>query len=671
VNGSFNFTIQATDSVGNVGDRAYAMNVGTSSLTINPASLPPGTQGVAYAQGVNATGGTAPYTFAISAGALPAGLSLNTGTGAITGTPTAGGTANFTIRGTDSLGNTGTRPYALTIGTASLTVNPASLPNTSQGLAYAQTISSTGGTGPYTFAVSAGALPAGLALNSATGAITGSPTASGAASFTVRATDSVGNVGARAYTFNVGGSSLTLNPPSLAAASYRTPYNQSMSVVGGTAPFAFTVLSGALPPGLVLNPTTGAITGSPTTEGSFAFTILVTDSLGNFGTRAYALSTQRSNPADDPEVRGLVASQAAAARRFADTQSTNVMRRLEALRDRTERCGFDFGVVPIALDGAAPEALRAGPMVDTTQPMGLPGEMTTRREPVLGCDPHLRGSIVSLWANGSLQLGKLESSGGSVGNKFSTSGVTAGIDAFVTDRVAVGAAIGYGFDETDIGQNGTRSDAYNVNGMAYASYKAFANVFIDIVAGYGALSFDNRRWVELDQSFVSGSRAGSTLFGSAAVTAEFRPGIFKLAPYARLDASATRLDGYAEDSATSQALTFDKTRFQTVAGAVGLRASFDMRGDAGLFTPMLRVEYKRALDGAFTQGMSYSDTLGASYAFDHARSTRHQLMAAIGLRGQLSDAMSFELEYGVSASPDQDAWKWQGHSIRGVARWMF
>ena len=92
------------------------------------------------------------------------------------GTPTAAGAANFTVQAVDSLGNTGTRAYAMNIGTVLLTVNPATLPATVVGHGYSQTVSATGGTGPYTFTISTGALPPGLTLDPATGVISGTPT---------------------------------------------------------------------------------------------------------------------------------------------------------------------------------------------------------------------------------------------------------------------------------------------------------------------------------------------------------------------------------------------------------------------------------------------------------------------------------------------------------------
>lgn len=86
------------------------------SITLSPPSLPNGAIGIPYNQTISARGGTAPYTFAITNGALPQGLSLNT-TGLISGTPTTQEVTTFTITATDSAGCTGSMSYSITIGT--------------------------------------------------------------------------------------------------------------------------------------------------------------------------------------------------------------------------------------------------------------------------------------------------------------------------------------------------------------------------------------------------------------------------------------------------------------------------------------------------------------------------------------------------------------------------
>src|SRR5580692_9656832 len=285
------------------GSGGYTVDIGTASLTVNPTSLPNGTQGVAYNHSVSASGGTGPYTFALTSGSLPAGLSLNTGTGAITGTPTGTGPSTFTIQATDSLNDTGSRTYTINIGTNSLSVNPASLPAGTQGSAYSQTLTASGGSAPYTFAVTAGSLPSGLSLGSG-GAITGTPSASGTFNFTVQATDTTANTGSRAYSLTINLVPLTLNPATLPAGTQGTPYSQSVTASGGSAPYSYAIISGGLPPGLALNTNSGAITGTPTTGGSYTFTVQATDTTPNTGSRTYTVNIGTNsltvNPASLP-----------------------------------------------------------------------------------------------------------------------------------------------------------------------------------------------------------------------------------------------------------------------------------------------------------------------------------------------------------------------------------
>ncbi len=174
-------------------------------ITVNPATLPNGAVGTAYNQMVSAAGGTSPYVFSISSGALPTGLILNSATGAIAGTPTTAGTFTFTITATDASGCFGSRLYSITIaspGCPVITVSPATLPPGIVLFPYSQTITASGGTAPYTFIVASGALPSGLTLSSS-GVISGAPQQSGLFNFTIRATDANGCQGSRAYSLAI------------------------------------------------------------------------------------------------------------------------------------------------------------------------------------------------------------------------------------------------------------------------------------------------------------------------------------------------------------------------------------------------------------------------------------------------------------------------------------
>src|SRR5262249_22155489 len=113
--GTFNFTVTATDTNGCPGSQAYTLVIGNCpAITITPSTLPSGTVGTAYNQTLTATGGTPNYSFSLSAGALPAGLTLSA-TGMLAGTPGAAGSFNFTVRATDQNGCFGERAYTLTL----------------------------------------------------------------------------------------------------------------------------------------------------------------------------------------------------------------------------------------------------------------------------------------------------------------------------------------------------------------------------------------------------------------------------------------------------------------------------------------------------------------------------------------------------------------------------
>jgi hypothetical protein len=175
-------------------------------ITVNPATLPDGAVGAPYNQVVSATGGMSPYVFAVSSGALPGGLILNPATGSITGTPTAPGTFTFSITATDSTGCSGSRLYTMTIASAGcsvITLSPSTLPPGTAQTFYSQFVTASGGTGTYVYTVSAGALPNGFTLNPATGLISGSTLQSGLFNFTIRATDTMGCIGARPYSIAI------------------------------------------------------------------------------------------------------------------------------------------------------------------------------------------------------------------------------------------------------------------------------------------------------------------------------------------------------------------------------------------------------------------------------------------------------------------------------------
>jgi hypothetical protein len=177
--------------------------------TLTTLSLPDGMVSMNYQQALTVSAGTQPYTFSVVQGALPAGLSLHSRSGIISGIPTQAGSFTVTLQVVDTVGRSSAQTYTIVVAPAAvlpLTLSPSALPAGAVGVPYQAVISAQGGTGSgYTYAIISGALPPGLSLN-AFGVISGTPVALGSTTFTIIALDSGGNTGSATFT-------LTIAPP--------------------------------------------------------------------------------------------------------------------------------------------------------------------------------------------------------------------------------------------------------------------------------------------------------------------------------------------------------------------------------------------------------------------------------------------------------------------------
>src|SRR5204862_62956 len=204
--GTSNFTVQVIDSSSGKASKAFTLTINSTAppLSITTASpLPSGTVGTVYSQTLAATGGTAPYAWSVISGSLPAGLTLNATSGAISGTPTTAGTSNFTVQVIDSSSGKASKAFTLTINSTvpPLSITTASpLPSGTVGTVYSQTRAAARGAAPYGWSVISGSLPAGLTLNATSGAISGTPTTAGTSNFTVQVIDSSSGKASKAFT---------------------------------------------------------------------------------------------------------------------------------------------------------------------------------------------------------------------------------------------------------------------------------------------------------------------------------------------------------------------------------------------------------------------------------------------------------------------------------------
>jgi streptogramin lyase len=206
--GTYNFTLQAKDYANFTTTKSYTLTVGNVVIT---GTLPAATVGKPYSQNLTATGGSPPYSWTMFNNA--GGLTLSS-SGTLSGTPTIAGTFSFTAQVTDANSWTAVRSYSLTVlASGPPVITTTTLSPMMVGLSYAQGLSATGGTPPYSWSVASGSLPAGLEL-AGLGIIQGTPTIAGTQTFTLRLTDamSLSTTQTLSLTVNPANCSYTLSP---------------------------------------------------------------------------------------------------------------------------------------------------------------------------------------------------------------------------------------------------------------------------------------------------------------------------------------------------------------------------------------------------------------------------------------------------------------------------
>jgi hypothetical protein len=292
------FTVKVAGVDGNTATRQLSIAVEPPPLGVTTSSLPGGKAYVAYSsQTLAATGGRSPYTW--SATGVPAGLALGAD-GVLAGTPTGPSTTPLAVTVKDADGRSASVSLALTIQDVDpLTITTPALPPGMQDVAYDQTLSATGGRGPYTFTADPSSLPAGLTV--AAGKLSGTPAGPGTNQVALTVTDVDGRTSAKTLALQILPPGTEITTASLPTGQRDEAYQAQLSVLGGTAPYTWSISSGTLHAGLTLDPATGEITGTPTTGGnnSITFRVVGADNVPATKTLSLSISTTLGRPIDD------------------------------------------------------------------------------------------------------------------------------------------------------------------------------------------------------------------------------------------------------------------------------------------------------------------------------------------------------------------------------------
>jgi hypothetical protein len=278
--------------------------------TFTTTTLPNGSNGVNYSQQLVVTGGVTPLVFTVVCptnqnNCLPPGLTLNQ-TGNLVGIPTTPGTYTFYVKATDRGGiqvPNQLPPLSVTSTLFTVTINPSTplsvtttiLPPGFIGQPYSATLTATGGVTPYTWTIPANGLPPGLAVNMSTGVISGTPTTVGTYPFVATVQDS--SVPPQKATSGTLVISIQTPQPLQATTAplpngmTATPYSGTLTATGGIQPYTWSLVTGQLPAGLILNAQAGTITGTPILTGTSVFTVQVQDN--SQGTGGPAKATQQ------------------------------------------------------------------------------------------------------------------------------------------------------------------------------------------------------------------------------------------------------------------------------------------------------------------------------------------------------------------------------------------
>ena len=361
----------------------------------------------------------------------------------------------------------------------------------------------------------------------------------------------------------------------------------------------------------------------------------------------------RPDPSQAGDMPGLVAAASEAAARFAQAQASNIERRMESLHGGAQpRANLGLSL-PLENGDRAPgrdptrEAMKAELIAATAPSRASADPMRSEA---------LQAPAFGLWAGGAFDFGHRSASQAASRRKFETSGLTMGFDQRFSADLAAGLALGFGRDRSEIGSAGARLSADQVSGMGYASLQLANRAFVDVLGGYGRLSYRTSRPVAETGQVVVGRQKGNAVFAASSLGWDFERQTIGFSPYGRVQYLRASLGGYAETGDDTFALRVGGRKVEDLSLVAGSRAWVSMPWREGALRPQVRLEYRQSVKGAGSAELQYADWLdGPVY---HVRSRALSARSAdlgLGLNWRSLEGTAAEVEYQTDLLADGQA----------------
>ncbi|WP_241137629.1 autotransporter domain-containing protein, partial [Achromobacter xylosoxidans] len=600
-------------------------------------AIPDTSYGAEYRVQLEASGGTAPYVYSVSKGALPDGLSLERTNGKIKGIPKKTGDFRSIIVATDAQGFSGERSVRILVSPPEIAIDTSTIPTKGEvGLDYgSHTVIASGGAEPYTYEITG--LPEGMSAKG--NMISGTPAKAGSFTVTIQATDSNGYPAKARQKLEIARARIEAKDHALTVMAGATGTVDLLDGAVGKPITAAAIVSapdaatGQARIVQVGNSYTLYFSASPFFAGSTNLKYTLSNAQGSSAPAKVSITViPRPDPSKDPEVIGLATAQVETTNRMTRMQIRNFQHRLELLHEQPECRKNDIGF-NLGLDGA------------NLHPKWFDGKP--------GCAASARA--FSVWTSGELNMGR---SGNHRDRRIqhSSVGISSGVDFRFSPSLIGGAGLGYGKDVSDAGTKGTQSRATMLSIAAYGSYHPGKNIFLDGVAGYGWLNFDNMRYVTATGDMAKGNRQGRQVFGAVSVGYDYRNESVLLSPYIRSDAAHATLSGFTENGGGLYNLTYGAQNVDMLSATLGLRGEYAIPIKWGTLKPRGRLEYTHDFSAAGKAKMGYSDMGGVlPYAIDTKANSRTSLRIEAGVDAELKGGWKLGLDYGTQLNKDQGA----------------